>query len=150
MKQELSKNKNIEKISLLTKEERAAVLEFTTLLRKRFGSMIKEIILFGSKIRGNSERLRLCVHRSLKNFQAQIIDDTNGRVVWGMSTLDKDLRGKIERGGNIKAATVLGETFAAKAIEKGIKKVSFDRGGYLYHGRIKAFAEAVRKGGVQF
>ena len=102
------------------------------------------------KIRGDSERLRLCVHRSLKNFQAQIVDDTNGKIIWGVSTLDKDLKGKIKNGGNVKAAALLGEVFAAKAVEKGIKKVAFDRGGYLYHGRIKEFAEGAREGGLQF
>lgn len=79
-----------------------------------------------------------------------MIDDTTGKVLWGLSTLDKGVKGKIKSGGNIKAATALGEIFAAKAVEQGIKKISFDRGGYLYHGRIKAFAEAVRKGGVEF
>lgn len=102
------------------------------------------------RIRGTPDQLRLCVHRSLKNMHAQIIDDTRGKVLFGLSTLDKSLRSKIKSGGNINAAEVLGEAFARKAQEKGVKKVCFDRGGYLYHGRIKAFAEAARKGGLEF
>ena len=99
---------------------------------------------------GTAEQLRLCVHRSLKNMQAQIIDDTQGKVLFGISTLDKNLRKKLKTSGNINAAAVLGEAMAVKAKDKGIRKVCFDRGGYLYHGRIKAFAEAARKGGLEF
>ena len=99
---------------------------------------------------GSSERPRLCVHRSLKNLQAQIIDDAAGKILLGKSTLAKDVRGKIKTGGNIHAATALGEALAVEAVKKGITKVCFDRGGYLYHGRVKAFAEAARKGGLEF
>lgn len=99
---------------------------------------------------GTNDRPRLCVHRSLKNMQAQIIDDTSGRVVIGLSTLSKNLRSKIKSGGNIQAASLLGEAVAAVAKGKGLQKVCFDRGGYLYHGRVKAFAEAARKGGLEF
>ena len=102
------------------------------------------------KVKGQPGRPRLCVHRSLKNIQAQIIDDVAGKVVLGLSTLDKDLRKKIKSGGNISAASILGEALAQKAKAKGIRKVSFDRGGYLYHGRVKAFAEGARKGGLEF
>lgn len=99
---------------------------------------------------GTTQRPRLCVHRSLNHFYAQIIDDTSGKVITGLSTLDKDLRTKMKNGGNLTGAKLLGEAFARKAKEKGVTKVSFDRGGYLYHGRIKAFAEAARKGGLEF
>jgi large subunit ribosomal protein L18 len=99
---------------------------------------------------GTSERPRLCLHRSLNNLQAQIIDDVSGKVIIGKSTLAKDVRAKAKTGGNIGAASVLGEALAVEALKKGIKKVAFDRGGYLYHGRIKAFAEAARKGGLEF
>ena len=102
------------------------------------------------KVVGQVGRPRLCVHRSLKNMQAQIIDDIAGKVILGLSTLDKDLQKKLKGGGNVSAATVLGEAVAQKATAKGIKKVSFDRGGYLYHGRVKAFAEGARKGGLEF
>ena len=101
------------------------------------------------KVRGTTQRPRLCVHRSLNNIYAQIIDDVAGKILFGVSTLDKDVRGKLKTKGNIQAATLLGETLALKAKNKGITKVAFDRGGYLYHGRIKAFAEAARKGGLE-
>ena len=99
---------------------------------------------------GTAERLRLCVHRSLKNMYAQIIDDTSHKVLLGMSTMNKELRDKIKYGGNVAAATQLGEALAAQARSKRVKKVCFDRGGYLYHGRVKAFAEAARKAGLEF
>ena len=99
---------------------------------------------------GSSEKPRLCVHRSLKNMHVQIIDDTSKKILFGLSTLDKDVRAKVKYGGNKQAAEILGEALANKAKEKGITKVCFDRGGYLYHGRVKAFAEAARKGGLEF
>ena len=102
------------------------------------------------RVSGTAQQLRLCVHRSLNNMHAQIIDDTQRKVLFGLSTLDKALRLKIKNGGNVNAAGILGEALARQAQEKGIKKVCFDRGGYLYHGRIKAFAEAARKGGLEF
>ena len=101
-------------------------------------------------VRGTPKQPRLCVHRSLKNMQAHVVDDIAGKVLFGVSTLDKNIRTKTPNGGNIVAAAVLGEALAAKAKEKSVLKVSFDRGGYLYHGRVKAFAEAARKGGLEF
>ena len=102
------------------------------------------------RVVGTPERPRLCVHRSLKNFYAQVVNDREGRVLFGMSTLNKNLRGKVKNGANSQAAAALGENFAALAKKKGITKVSFDRGGYLYHGCVKAFAEAARQGGLEF
>ena len=99
---------------------------------------------------GTTQRPRLCLHRSLNNLQAQIVDDSSGKVLIGKSTLAKDVKSKAKSGGNIGAASILGEALAAEAIKKGIKKVAFDRGGYLDHGRIKAFAEAARKAGLEF
>jgi large subunit ribosomal protein L18 len=99
---------------------------------------------------GTPDRPRLCLHRTLNNLQAQIVDDLAGKVLLGKSTLAKDVKSKAKTGGNISAATLLGEALAQEAIKKGIKKVAFDRGGYLYHGRIKAFAEAARKAGLEF
>ena len=99
---------------------------------------------------GTSERPRLCVHRSLNNISIALIDDSAQKTLASMSTLDKNLRGKLKSGGNIQAASALGEAFAVKILEKGIKKVCFDRGGCLYHGRVKALADAIRKGGVEF
>jgi large subunit ribosomal protein L18 len=103
------------------------------------------------KMAGTTERPRLCVHRSLKNFSAYIIDDTSAKVLLGKTTLAKDIKGTTNnKGGNIKASEMLGEAFAKEAIAKGIKKVSFDRGGYMYHGRVKAFADGARKAGLEF
>jgi large subunit ribosomal protein L18 len=102
------------------------------------------------KITGTADRPRLCVHRSLNNLYVQVVDDNAGKVLFGMSTKEKGISKKIKYGGNVSAAIALGDTFAAEIQKKGIKKVCFDRGGYLYHGRVKAFAEAARKGGMEF
>ena len=102
------------------------------------------------KIYGTNERPRLCVSRSLKNLSAQIINDDERKVVVGMSTLSKDIKAKVKAGGNVEAAVALGKAFGSLAKEKGITKVAFDRGGYLYHGRIKAFADAAREAGLEF
>ena len=102
------------------------------------------------RLNGTARRPRLCLHRSLNNLQAQIIDDSVGKVLMGKSTLAKEIKSKIKTGGNIGAASILGEIVAAEAIKKGIKQVAFDRGGYLYHGRVKAFAEAARRAGLEF
>jgi len=102
------------------------------------------------KIVGTPARPRLCLHRSLKNLYVQIIDDVSGKTLIGLSTLNKDVKAKEKHGGNIKGATSLGAALASRAKEKGITTVAFDRGGYLYHGRVKAFAEAARQGGLTF
>lgn len=102
------------------------------------------------KIVGTSQVPRLCVHRSLKNIQAYLIDDTTGKVLMGKTTLAKDIKSQLSNGGNVSAAKVLGKAVAVEAVGKGIKQVAFDRGGYLYHGRIKAFADAAREAGLQF
>ncbi len=102
------------------------------------------------RITGSGERPRMCIHRSINNLTVQIIDDVSGKIILGKSTLAKDLKSKIKTGGNITAAGILGEALAVEAKKKGITKVSFDRGGYLYHGRVKAFAEAARKAGLEF
>ena len=101
-------------------------------------------------MQGTPDRPRLVVHRSIKNITAQLIDDITKKTLFSFSTLDKDIRVKCPNSGNIKAASVFGEAFALKAREKGFSKIIFDRAGYLYHGRIKAFAEALRKGGLVF
>ncbi len=102
------------------------------------------------RISGSTERPRMCIHRSLNNLNVQIVDDVTGKVLMGKSTLAKDVKSKTKTGGNVSAAGILGEAVATEAKKKGITKVSFDRGGYLYHGRIKAFAEAARKAGLEF
>ena len=103
-----------------------------------------------TRISGTSERPRLVVRRSLKNFQAQIIDDTQNKILLSASTMDKEIKPKFASAGNVKSSEAFGQIFAKKAIEKGINTIVFDRAGYLYHGRIKAFAESLRKGGLNF
>lgn len=95
-------------------------------------------------------RPRLSVHRSHLHISAQIIDDVKGCTLAAASSLEKEIRGKLKSGGNIAAATVIGELLAKRAKEVGVIEVAFDRGGYLYHGRVKALAEAARAGGLSF
>lgn len=99
---------------------------------------------------GKEDRPRLVVHRSLKNIHAQLINDETSSTIFSLSTSSKDLKGKIPSGGNLKAASILGEELGKRLKEKNITKVAFDRGGYLYHGRIKALADGLRKAGIQF
>lgn len=89
------------------------------------------------------------LHRSHKNLFTQAIDDATNKILFSLSTLDKDIRAKFPSAGNIKQAQFLGEVFAARAKALGLTKLVFDRAGYLYHGRIKAFAEGLRKGGIE-
>jgi large subunit ribosomal protein L18 len=97
------------------------------------------------KVSGTPERPRLNVFKSHKHIYAQVIDDNSGKTLVSASSIDKELKGKVSAGGNIDAAKIVGSLVAKRAADKGIKKVVFDRGGYLYHGRIKALADAVRK-----
>jgi large subunit ribosomal protein L18 len=99
---------------------------------------------------GSESVPRLVVKRSLTNMYAQLVDDIKDKILYSSSTKDKDVKSKLPYCGNIKAAVIFGEAFAKKAKEKGFSKVVFDRAGYLYHGRIKAFADSARKGGLQF
>ncbi len=96
---------------------------------------------------GTAERPRLNVFRSLAHIYAQVIDDEKGITLAAASSMDKDFEGK---GGNIEAAKKVGLAIAKKALDKGIKTVVFDRGGYIYHGRVAALAEAAREGGLEF
>ena len=104
------------------------------------------------KVVGTTERPRLSVYRSLSHMYAQIIDDFKGSTIAAASSLDKELKGKDKKSGkgNISAAKQVGELIAKKALKKGIKRVVFDRGGYLYHGRVKALADAARENGLEF
>lgn len=95
-------------------------------------------------------RLRLSVHRSSKQIYAQVIDDAQGRTLAHASSLEKDLREKLKTGADIEAAKVVGKLVAERASEAGIKDVVFDRGAFIYHGRVKALAEAAREGGLNF
>ena len=99
-----------------------------------------------AKISGTSEAPRLCVYRSNKNIEAQIIDDTKGVTLVSSSSMAL----KLENGSNIDAAAKVGQDIATKALAKKIKKVVFDRSGYIYHGRVKALAEAAREAGLEF
>ena len=99
---------------------------------------------------GTSEKPRLCVYRSNKNISAQIIDDVNGTTLVSASSLDKDLKAEIGYGGNKEAAKKVGEAVAKKAVAKGIEEVCFDRGCFLYHGRVAELAEGAREGGLKF
>jgi len=104
-----------------------------------------------NKIVGTIERPRLSIRRSSSHLYAQMVDDTTGRTLVSMSTLSVDLKDKIKKdAGNVKGAEILGSAIAHKSKEKGITKVVFDRAGYLYHGRVKALADAARKGGLNF
>lgn len=100
-----------------------------------------------AKISGTAEKPRLCVYRSSNNIQAQIIDDVNGATLVSASSYETDLKAI---GGNLEGAKKIGELVAKRAIEKGITEVVFDRGGYLYHGRIKSLADAAREAGLKF
>ena len=99
---------------------------------------------------GTPERPRLCVHRSSKHIRAQVVDDHGGITVVSASSLDKEVRSQIKGGGNIAASKVVGKVIAERARAKGVKNVVFDRGGYQYHGRVQALAEAAREAGLKF
>ncbi|MBF0108430.1 MAG: 50S ribosomal protein L18 [Magnetococcales bacterium] len=96
------------------------------------------------------DRFRLSVFRSSTNIYAQIIDDTKGQTLVAASTLEKGVREGLKSSGNIEAAIAVGKVLAGKAMEANIKRVVFDRGGYLYHGRVKALADAAREAGLEF
>lgn len=102
------------------------------------------------KVTGTAEKPRLNVFRSLSHIYAQIIDDKSGITLVSASTLDKEVRDAVTYGGNIPAAKAVGEAVAKRALAKGIKEVVFDRGGYIYHGRVAALAAAAREAGLEF
>ncbi len=99
---------------------------------------------------GTPEKPRLCVFRSNKNISCQIIDDVTKVTLVSASSLDKELKAEIANGGNKEAAKKVGEAVAKRALEKGIEVVTFDRGGFLYHGRVKELADGAREGGLKF
>ncbi|MGM8365588.1 50S ribosomal protein L18 [Virgibacillus sp. W0181] len=120
---------------MITKPERNVV-------RKRIHKRVRK------KISGTAERPRLNVYRSNKNIYAQLVDDDKGITLTSASTIDKELN--LESTGSVEAAEKVGELMAKRAQDKGYKSVVFDRGGYLYHGRVKALAEGARAGGLEF
>ncbi len=117
---------------------------------KRLVARLRRKKRIRKKIYGTPERPRLAVFRSSKHIYAQVIDDTRGITLASASTLDRDFSMGPDEKGKIAAAEKVGELVAAHARKKGIEKVVFDRGGYIYHGRVKALADGARKGGLQF
>lgn len=113
-------------------------------VRKRIHQRIRETI------HGTAERPRLAIYRSLNHIYAQLINDDTQATVVAASSRDKELRGKLKGGGNVAAAKVVGELIAKRALEKGLDKVVFDRGGFIYHGRVKTVAETARAAGLKF
>ena len=112
--------------------------------RQRIHSRIRQ------NLGGSGERPRLNVYRSLNHIYAQVIDDSKGTTIAAASTAQGQKKGSKRTGGNLASAKEIGKQIAQRAMEKGIKKVVFDRGGYLYHGRIKALADAAREAGLEF
>ncbi len=102
------------------------------------------------KVWGTAERPRLCVFRSLNHIYAQVVDDDLGQTLVAASTLDQEIRSEVEGKGKTEVAQLVGKLVAERAVSKGIPKVAFDRGGYKYHGRVKALAEAAREVGLVF
>ena len=102
------------------------------------------------KIAGDGERPRLCVFRSARHIVAQVIDDRSGKTLASAGSLDTEVRKQIKGGGNVAAAKIVGKVIAERARAAGVERVVFDRGGYQYHGRIQALAEAAREAGLKF
>ena len=111
---------------------------------------LRRHIRIRKKVQGTTERPRLVVHRGAKNISAQVIDDTKGITLVSAASFDQNLRSKVKYGGNMEAAKAVGEQIAKLAKEKSVTKVVFDRGGFPFHGRVKALAEAARQNGLQY
>ena len=110
----------------------------------------KKHLRIRNRFSGTSTKPRLSVFRSYNHMYAQIIDDTVGNTLVSASTLQKDVKAELEKTNNVEAAGYLGKVIAKKALDKGIEEVVFDRGGFLYHGKIKALADAAREAGLKF
>ena len=118
---------------------------------ERFRSLDRRHRRVRKKVSGTAERPRLAVYRSNKHIYAQLIDDQAGHTLAQASTLDAEVRGRLEGGtGNLAAAKAVGTVVGERAKARGVEKVVFDRGGYIYHGKVKAIAEAAREQGLQF
>jgi len=117
---------------------------------QRYQARKKRQVRVRRKVVGSVERPRLCVFRSAKHIYAQIIEDTDGKTLVAVSTISKDIAEGQKYSGNVEAAKAVGTAIAKKALEKNIKQVVFDRNGFLYHGRVKALAEAAREAGLAF
>lgn len=119
-------------------------------IRKKNKKRIRRRKGIRKKVFGVKDRPRLSVFRSSKNIYCQVIDDTTGKTLASASTLMKDVKDKLSYGGNIKAAELVGQKIAEEALKIGITKITFDRGGYKYHGRIKALADTARANKLEF
>ena len=111
---------------------------------------VKKHMKTRNRFAGTAERPRLSVFRSNNHMYAQIIDDTVGNTIVSASTLEKDIKAELEKTNNVEAAAYLGTVIAKRAIEKGVKEVVFDRGGFIYQGKIQALADAAREAGLEF
>ncbi len=112
--------------------------------RRRIHHRVRQTLI------GTPERPRLCVYRSLAHLYVQVIDDSTGRTIASAGSNDKEMRKQTKGGGNVAAAKLVGKTVAERARQKGVSQVVFDRGGYRYHGRVKALADAAREAGLKF
>lgn len=115
---------------------------------KRAEGRLKRKSRIRKELSGSAERPRLCIFKSTKHLYAQIVDDTKGQTLASSSTIDKELKGKVKA--TVEGAKEVGKHLAKKAIEKGLRKVVFDRGGFRYHGLLKALAESARETGLEF
>jgi large subunit ribosomal protein L18 len=111
---------------------------------------LKRHMRLRGRVLGSADRPRLNVYRSLNNIYAQVVDDDAGRTLVAASTLDGELKPKLKSGGNLEAAKLVGQLVGKRAVEKGVKQVVFDRGGYKYHGRVAAVANGAREAGLEF
>ena len=111
---------------------------------------VKKHMKIRNRFSGTAERPRLAVFRSNNHVYAQVIDDVAGKTLVSASTLEKDIKAELKNTDDIEAATKVGDVVAKRALEKGIKAVVFDRGGYIYHGKVKALADAAREAGLEF
>ncbi|MEA4973533.1 50S ribosomal protein L18 [bioreactor metagenome] len=116
----------------------------------RAAARVKRHYRIRNRVSGTAQQPRLAVFRSNKHIYAQIIDDVAGNTIVAASTLEADVASKIEHTSTVEAAKIVGEAIAKKAMDKGITEVVFDRGGYIYHGKIQALADAAREAGLQF
>ena len=116
----------------------------------RAAARIKRHYRIRNKVKGTAQTPRLAVFRSNKHMYVQLIDDVAGVTIAAASTMEAEIAGKLESTSNIEAAQAVGEAIAKKAVEKGITEAVFDRGGYVYHGKVAALAEAAREAGLQF
>jgi large subunit ribosomal protein L18 len=118
--------------------------------RQTYPALERRRLRVRKKVKGTADRPRLAVYKSLNHIYAQIVDDDAERTLVAASSLSKEIRAEIKSGGNVEAARVIGGLIARRALEKNIRKLVFDRGGYVYHGRLKALADAVRAAGIEF